>query len=416
MQTSEAFAGLACTACDAIHAFDATRCSDCGAALDPSYDLDVVDADDLARAADDADSMWALDPILPFPASSATTAAEGATPLVETPRLADELDVGSVAIKDESRNPTGTVLDRGHSLLVTAAVGADADLLAQASPGNAGQSMAAYAGRHDLRSYAFVPSRAPFPNKAMTNVHGGEMRVVGGRLDDAEAALAEDLQAEYYPAGAVDTPYRHEGAKSLAYEVLADRDWTPPDAVVAPAGTGELLVGLAKGFREARDLGLVADVPALYGVQAAGCAPIATAWQAGADDVEPWNAPDTIVGELEVPAPAGGALALDAVAETGGAVLAVDDDAILESAVAVAASETLEIGTAGGAAAAGAWALAAGDVAGPADDVEGPVGDVAAETAVDATLDAGDDVVLVNTEAAVKTPDVLRSHLMGQGV
>ena len=415
MTTTDAFRGLRCVDCGERFDFDATRCPDCDAALTPAYDLDAVDADALAADVADADSMWAVAPVLPFPAATATTAAEGATPLVDAPRLADELGLGSVAVKDESRNPTGTVLDRGHSLAVTAAVAAGADLLAQATPGNGGQSMAAYAGQHDLRSYAFVPSRAPFPNKALTNVHGGEMRVVGGRLDDAKAALSEDLAAEHYPMGPFRTPYRHEGAKTLSYEVLADRGWTAPDAVVVPASTGELVVGLATGFREARELGLAEATPQLFAVQSAGCAPVATAWQSDADAVEPWTAPDTIVGELEVPDPAGGTLALGALAETDGAALAVDDDAVLESAVAVAASATLETGAAGGAAAAGAWALAEGDVAGPADDVEGPVGEVSAETDVDATLTADDDVVLVNTETAVKTPDILRSHLMGQG-
>ncbi|MFB6127937.1 MAG: pyridoxal-phosphate dependent enzyme [Halolamina sp.] len=416
MSTTDAFRGLRCVDCGERHEFDATRCPDCEAALEPTYDLDAVDADALRSAVDGADSMWALSPVLPFPAATATTAAEGTTPLVDAPQLADELGVGSVAVKDESRNPTGTVLDRGHSLAVTAAAATDVDLLAQATPGNGGQSMAAYAGQHDLRSYAFVPSRAPFPNKALTNVHGGEMRVVGGRLDDAKASLATDLAADYYPMGAFRTPYRHEGAKTVAYEVLADRGWAAPDAVVVPASTGELMVGLTKGFREAHDLGLVNRVPRLFGVQPAGCAPIAAAWQTGADEVEPWNAPDTIVGELEVPEPAGGALALEALADADGAALAVEDDAILESAVAVAASATLEVGAAGGAAAAGAWALADGEVAGPADDVEGPVGEVSAETDVDATLSTDDDVVLLNTETAVKTPDILRSHLMGQGV
>lgn len=419
MTTTEAFRGLECIDCGAVHEFDATACADCGGALDPAYDRDALDPDAVRAAAEVAASegAWALDAVLPFEAATGIDAGEGGTPLVDADRLAEELGVGRVRIKDESRNPTGTVLDRGVALAVTAADAADAEVVAGASPGDAGQSTAAYAGRRDLRSYAFVPSRAPFSNKALINVHGGTMRVAGGRLGDAEAALAEELAADYYPADAFRTPYRHEGAKAIAYEVLAESGWSAPDAVVVPTATGELLVGLERGFREARDLGLVDGdaVPALYGVQAAGCAPIARAWREGRS-VAPWEHPDTIVGELEVPDPAGGDRAVAAVDATGGAVLAVDDDSILESAVAVAASEVVAVGARGGAAPAGAWALATGEVVGPATDTEGPAGDVAPETGVDAALDAADDVVLLNTETATKTPDVLRNHLIGQGV
>jgi threonine synthase len=389
MDYSEAFDGFRCTATGERYDPSRTGRSDAGAPLDPVYDLDGVDLDRDAVAA--AGSLPALSAVLPFPSAALVTADEGGTPAVETPSVADELGVDRVVVKDESRNPTGTVLDRGMALAVTGAVAADADLLAHASPGNSGQSAAAYAGRAGLRSYAFVPSRAPFSNKAMINVHGGEMRVVGGRFPDALAAVDEQLEAEYHDLQEFTTPFRHEGAKTVAYELLADLGWTVPDAVVVPAGTGELVVGLAKGFRECRELGFVDAVPPVYAVQPSGCAPVASAHRAGRETTDPWETPDTIVGELEVPDPAGGDLALEALAATDGGAVTVDDDAILEAAVTLAGAETLEVGVAGGAAAAGAWALA------------------------DA-FDPGDAVALVNTESGTKTADVLRSHLMGKGI
>ncbi|MEF8801191.1 MAG: pyridoxal-phosphate dependent enzyme [Halolamina sp.] len=395
---SDAFVGLACTDCDAsVDAEELTdaelaapgACPNCGAPRSPEYDLGSVDV----AAVRDGRTHWDRDAVLPFTAESARSAAEGGTPSVDAPRLADELGLAGLTLKDEARNPTGTVLDRGLSAAVTAADHADAELIACASPGNAGQSMAAYAGQVDLRSYAFVPSRAPFSNKALVNVHGGEMKVCPGRLGDAVEALSTELQSDYLDLGPFATPYRHDGLKTLAYELLADRDWETPDAVVLPASTGELVVGVVTGLRECRALGLVDELPAVYAVQPEGCAPIAAAWDAGREETEEWATPDTIVGELEVPDPPGGALALAALRETGGAALTVGDDDALESAVAIASTETVEVGLAGGVAAAGLWALVA-----------------------DGTLGETDEAVLVNTESASKTPDVLRSHLMSQGI
>jgi threonine synthase len=387
MRTNEAFVGLECT--DTGDRYDVARLgySDAGAPLDPVYDHSELDASVIEGVA----SMWDLAPVLPFERGAAVTADEGGTPLVEASSLGAELGLDRLLVKDEGRNPTGTVLDRGLSLAVTAAREHDADLLAHASAGNSGQSAAAYAGRADLRSYAFVPSRAPFPNKAMINVHGGEMRVVGGRFPDALSAVDDQLEADYHSLQEFTTPFRHEGAKTLAYELLADLQ-TPPDAVVVPVGTGEVAYGLLKGFRECREAGLVDALPRVYAAQPSGCAPVATAVDAGRA-VEPWNGPDTIVGELEIPDPAGGDLAAAAVAGSGGGAVTLEDDDILESAVVAAQRDVLEVGAAGGAAVAGAWALTEGG-----------------------TLDADETVVVVNTESAVKTADVLRSHLMGQGV
>jgi len=400
METTEAFRGLECSDCGAVHdATTAGECPDCGGRTDPTYDYDAVDVDALV-AAETGRGVWRFDALLPFPGSAALSAREGSTPLVAADRLADELAVDDVFLKDEARNPTGTVLDRGFAVAVSAAAahaddeaGGDVEPLACASPGNAGQSMAAYAGRADLRSYAFVPSRCAFSNKAMTNVHGGEMQVVGGRHPDAAAAVDERLATSYTDLDAFATPYRHEGAKTLAFEVAADLDWTAPDAVVVPASTGEVVVGVAKGFDELASLGVVEDRPALVAAQPSGCAPIAGALADDLVSTRPVEHPDTICGELEIPDPPGGERAIDAVRESGGTGVTVDDDDILESAVTVAQNEVVEMGAAGGAAPAAAWALSAND-----------------------WFDADDTVVLLNTEAGLKTPDVLRSHLMGKGV
>lgn len=398
METTNAFSGLECVDCGAVHGVEvAGRCPDCGGSLTPTYDLDEIDVDAelVARESSTEAGMWAFDAVLPFPAEDRVSATEGGTPLVEADGLAEELGVGRVQIKDESRNPTGTVLDRGMSLAATAAAGHAAERavepLALAAPGNAAQSAAAYAGRLGLRSYSFVPSRCAFSNKAMVNVHGGEMRVVGGRYDDARAAMDDQLAGEYYSLQEFTTPYRHEAAKTVALEVLAARDWASPDAVFVPTGTGEVLVGAIAGFELAAELGTVDAIPEIVAVQPSGCAPIAAAHERGLEKPEPWEVPDTIVGELEIPNPAGGAPALGALERVTGRAVAVEDEEILESAVAVCQTSVVEMGVAGGSAAAGAWELAS-------------------------EFDDDDEIVILNTESGGKTPDVLRSHLMGKGI
>ncbi|MFW6320424.1 MAG: threonine synthase [Halohasta sp.] len=396
MQQPTAFAGLRCTDCGSTVDDASQRCPDCEGPLDPTYAYDAVSPADLFEPPVEADGHWRFDALLPFGRADAVTAAEGATPLVAADRLADELGVGAVYIKDEGRNPTGTVYDRGMSLAVTALRGHDdpsaLEPLALASPGNSGQSAAAYVGRLGLRSYAFVPSRSAFSNKAMINVHGGEMRVVGGRYPDAAAAVDDQLAADYYSLQEFTTPYRHEGAKTLAFELYADLGGVP-DAVFVPASTGELVVGVAKGFEELVAIGAADGTPTIVAVQPTGCGPIAAAFERGLEEPEPWAHPDTIVGELEVPDPAGGERAIEALRRVDGAALTVDDDDSLESATTVAGHEIVEIGPAGGAAAAGAWSWAE-----------------------DGGFDGAETVVVLNPDAGVKAPDILRSHLMGKGV
>ncbi|WP_396610358.1 pyridoxal-phosphate dependent enzyme [Haloferax sp. S1W] len=389
MQSSDTFSGLECAATGTEYDADATGRSEAGAPLDPTYDLDAVEWDAETLAERPYDTMWRYRELLPF--SAPVTANEGATPLVDASSLGDEAAVGSLLIKDEGRNPTGTFLDRGFSLAATAAREVDAEVVAHASPGNGAQSAASYAGLIDVRSYGFVPSRTPFPNKAMVNVHGGQMNVVGGRYPDALSALHEKLKSDWYTLQEFDNPYRHEGAKTIAYEIAERLDWDVPDWVVLPAATGELVYGVFKGFSDLVELGLVDEVPRLVAAQPEGCAPLATAWEAGNDEVETWNQPDTIVGELEIPDPEGGSLALRAIEESDGLATTVSDDDALESAVTAAQAAGVEVGAAGGVALAAVWDLA--------DE-----------------FDEDDSVVVVNTESGTKNADILRSHLMGQGI
>ncbi|WP_324661858.1 threonine synthase [Haloarcula sediminis] len=374
MQTTAAVRGLSCTACGESVDPGIERCPDCGGVLVVDFDADAVDGP--------ADAH-------PFPPGTTVSIDEGATPLVPVPELADELGVGGVAIKDEGRNPTGSLADRKLSPAVSAAVADGAERVGTPSPGNGAQSAAAYAARAGVDSKGFVPSRCPFLNKAMVNVHGGDMYVVEGRYADAVEAFADS--DEPLTSVAPGHPFRIAGAKALALELLADRESTP-DAVVHPTGHGETVLGLERGFALAADAGLADAVPRIYAAQPADCAPIATAAADGETEPGPVDHPDTIVGPLEVPDPAAGRAALDAIAATGGDGVAVPDKEILQAAVD-GCEMGPEVGATGGTGIAGVRALA----------------DRGA-------FDADEEVVLVNPVAGSKEADLLRSHLMSQGM
>jgi threonine synthase len=392
METTAAFAGLRCTDCATVHDASVThRCPDCRGTLTATYeDVDVTAAD---LTPDTSAGIAAYAALLPFPADALVTSGEGATPLVACPDLADDLGVREVYVKDEGHSTTGAALDRGMALAVSAALAHGATDVAVPSMGNGGQAAAAYAARAGLDSHSFVPSRTPFVNKAMINVHGGDMSVVGGRYADAVDAF-EDAMAdeEWYSLAAFETPYRQEGAKTLAYEIAEQLAWQAPDAVVHPTGHGTELVGLHRGGRELAEYGVVDDQPRLYAAQANGCPPIAAAWEDGADEPEAWERPDTIVGPLEIPDPAGGTAVLDALEATGGAAIATGDETILEGATSLAETG-VTMGASGGAAYSGAQALAD-----------------------QGAFDADDVVVLVNPTTGNKEADILRSHLMSKGI
>ncbi|MFB6166204.1 MAG: threonine synthase [Haloarculaceae archaeon] len=396
MHTTTAFRGLSCIDCDA--AFDPAdvthRCPDCGGLLTAEYDRDgqVGDPTDLGDHRFEGVARYA--DLLPFPAERLVTMTEGGTPLVACPALADDLGVGTVYVKDEARNPTGSVRDRGMAVAVTAALERGAADVGLPTTGAGGHSAAAYAARAGLDSHSFVPSRATFDAKAMINVHGGDMSVVEGRLADAQAAFADAVADEpWYSLAAFETPYRQEGQKTLAYELADQLDGELPDAVVSPTGQGLGLVGLARGAADLQTMGLLEETPPLYAAQAAGCAPIAAAFAAGRDRHEPVERPDTICGSIEVADPAGSPLVLDALRESGGGAVTAEDTEILEAATSMAAADGVELNPASGAAVAGARELVdRGD------------------------LGAGDTVVLVNTASAHKGADVLRSHLMSKGI
>ena len=262
--------------------------------------------------------VWGYDDM---PDVEPVTMREGKTPLVGAPRLGDEYGVDGLLFKDEARNPTGSIEDRGASVAVSVARNEGAERVCLYAPGNAAVSVAAYAARAGLESKAYVPSRARFDAKSSVNVHGGSMKVVRGNLEDAREVARND---DGYSLSAGETPYRRVGARTVAEEV---EDETDADAVVCPVGGGTTHLGLSDG---------ISDGVSLHAAQPEGCATLL-------DDVEN---PDTVVGELEDPSPP----ALDALRETvekNGRAVAVEDGEALDACLD-AAREGVSLAPSGG--------------------------------------------------------------------
>lgn len=307
----------------------------------------------------------------------------GATPLVDCPSLATELDIERVAVKDEGQNPTGTVAARGAGVAVEA-IADQVGRVRHPATGHDAVAIAAAAARAGLDSTAFVPARAPFAHKAMVNVHGGDMQVIQGSFEDAVGACG-DATGSGHPVGAFATPYRAIGHATLLGELVESES---PDAIVCPIGTGLGFVSLTLAAESLAERGV--EPPVLHGVQPAGCDPLVRAVDRGADTIEAAEAPDTVVGTLAVPAPDDAVLR--AARRSAGEVVSVPDDDILAAGGRIASGTGVGLGLAGAAAAAGADRLAES-------------GAIAAD----------EHVALLNPTAPTPEADVLRSHLMRAG-
>ncbi|MFB6113043.1 MAG: threonine synthase [Halodesulfurarchaeum sp.] len=395
MEPTAAFSGVLCKDCGRAYPPDRMpeRCPDCGGLLETSYS---IEPDTLTRSALETDrfeSMWRYDRLLPVRRSNAVSMREGNTPLVACPSLADSLGVGAVYVKDESRNPTGSITDRGVSVATSVVNETGGETVSLADPGNGGQSAAAYAARAGLDARVYLPSRTGFDQKAMVNVHGADLTVVNGRYEDAMAAYRSARRDNGWSAIGSDSPFRVDGAKTVLFEIVEQLDWQVPDAVVHPTGAGTGLLGLFKGGSELEELGFVNSLPPLYAAQPSGCQPIVEAFETGTDRHEAWDTPDTICGEIEVPDPPGSHYILNALRTSGGGAVAATDEEILDAGIDVAQQTGLEFGASAAAAAGGAFTLADRG-----------------------TFYSGDTVVLINTGSANKEADVLRNALRRKGI
>jgi threonine synthase len=317
-------------------------------------------------------TLWRYAEVLPVrdPAFHLTL-GEGFTPLLPVPRLGALLGIPNLWIKDEGQNPTGSFKARGLSVAVARAWELGVREVAIPSAGNAGSATAAYAAAAGIRAHVVAPRDTPRPIVEETRALGADLELIDGLITDAGKRVAERAGAAgWFDLSTLKEPYRVEGKKTMGYELVEQLGGRLPDAIIYPTGGGTGLVGMWKAFEEMEALGWIgAARPKMISVQAAGCAPIVQAFESGADHAEPWPDAFTYASGLRVPRAVGDFLILDAVRASGGAAVAVSDEAMAEAVLTMGASTGIFAAPEGGAVAAAVPVLLARGVLGPADEV-----------------------------------------------
>ena len=362
---------LECSSCAKQHPHTQLQnlCS-CGKPLLARYDLRAA-ARTLTRAAltSRPSTMWRYAEVLP--PRPYVTLGEGMTPLLHARRAGASIGLDKLFIKDEGLNPTGSFKARGLSAAVTVARNLGAQTLAIPTAGNAGGALAAYAASAGLRSVIIMPADTPSTNVLECRAFGADVRKIPGLISDCGKYVADHKDAQgWFDVSTLKEPYRIEGKKTMAYELFEQFNGKLPDVIIYPTGGGVGLIGMWKAFEEMQSLGWIgAERPRMVVVQAAGCAPIVTAFEAGKDSSDFWQNAATIASGLRVPKALGDFLVLAALRESRGIAVSATDDEMLAACRELAAEEGLFAAPEGAAALVAARQLVAQKWIRPGDSV-----------------------------------------------
>ena len=324
--------GAKCVKCGREYAAvpDLTTCA-CGGILDIVYDYAAIRRDFSPRVLEGCrdHSMWRYRPFLPVEATSpAPPLRVGWSPLYRADNLAQALGLKTLYIKDDGLNPTASLKDRASALAVVKAREAGADTVACSSTGNAASSLAGNAAAAGLKSYIFVPSRAPKGKVAQLRIFGATVVSVEGSYEDTfELSKAAIDKWGWYNRNAAINPYLSEGKKTVSLEIMEQLGWRVPDYIALSVGDGCTIAGVWKGLKDLASAGFIDRLPRLISVQAEGCCPLNRAVQTG----RPWQPMEenTLADSIAVGVPRNPDKALNAIRESHGVAVNVSDDEIL---------------------------------------------------------------------------------------
>lgn len=312
--------------CDRLHGL-----SPVGRPLLVRYDLEALgkalDKETLARR---SGGFWRYREFLPVrQTKNVLRLGEVTTPLIELNRSVAHPQ--NVLVKDEGRLPTGSFKARGLALAVSMAKELGVDHLAMPTNGNAGAAMAAYASLGGIQATVFCPSDTPDVNVREIELQGARVYRVNGLINDCGKIVGEGKESVgWFDLSTLKEPYRIEGKKTMGLELAEQLGWELPDVIFYPTGGGTGLIGMWKAFDELEKIGWIGSKrPRMVAVQASGCAPIVKAYEEGEEHAPLWQDAHTVAAGIRVPIAVGDFLILQAVRESGGFAIAVDDDTIL---------------------------------------------------------------------------------------
>jgi threonine synthase len=351
---------LECIECGTRHPLNerAYVCTKCGGLLEITFaELSEFDTKHWSTR---PIGVWRYRELLPIDEKTEVVSlGEGGTGLHECRRLASDLGLKRLHVKNEGENPTGSFKDRGMTIGVTKAVELGAGSVICASTGNTSASLAAYAARAGLRCFVVIPAGKIAAGKlAQAVVHGAKIIEIDGNFDDAMRLVVDIAKKDGSPylLNSVN-PFRVEDQKTVAYEIN-DQLPRPADVIVLPVGNAGNITALWKGLRELKMLGLAKALPRIIGVQAEKASPVASAFRSGRDYVEPVVKPETIATAIRIGSPVNWKRALAAARESGGLIETVTDREILEAQKALARREGIFIEPASASTIAGVGKLA----------------------------------------------------------
>ncbi|MBN2305802.1 MAG: threonine synthase [Anaerolineae bacterium] len=300
---------LRCTNCGHIMQYDGTRtmCPRCDEnILEAKYDLEALRQGDwLAQLARRKPGVWRYHELLPvLDTRHVVTMGEGGTPMLKAPNLGLMLGLKNLYIKDERQGPTGSFKDRQAAVAISVLREMGIPSVVVASTGNVAIAYAAYAARAGIKLWAFLTSQVPGEKMREVAIYGAEVIKVTGTYDETKAIAAQFAQSKgLFLDRGIKSIAAVESMKTMAFEIAEDLEWRAPDWFIQGVSGGMGPIGVAKGFEELRQLGLVDKVPALGIVQSEGCAPMVHAFKAGQRIAVPVENPQTIIATLSTGRP-----------------------------------------------------------------------------------------------------------------
>jgi threonine synthase len=300
--------------------------------------------------------MWKWRELLPLPkGTEPVSLGEPQTPLIELIGVGLKQGASAPVVKDEGRLPTGSFKARGMATAVSMAKHFGIARIAIPTNGNAGAALAAYGARAGIETLVICPDETPKLNVRETAAYGAQVIVADGQIDECGRIVGEGAAlGRWFDCSTLKEPYRLEGKKVMGLELAEQLGWELPDAIFYPTGGGTGLIGMWKAFDELERIGLIGSKrPRMFAVQAAGCAPMVRAWERGEEFAERWEGAATMATGIRVPKAVGDFLILRAVRESGGAAIAIEEEAIIEAVNDAARDDGMLLCPEGGAVLAG---------------------------------------------------------------